>query len=86
MLSCKQASQLVSQSLERKLPLRERFALFLHLKVCDACTLFSRQIKLLRQAVQRIGRSVEQDTQIVLSDEARKRIADKLGSSPGRLL
>jgi len=86
MLSCKQASRLVSQSLERKLSYRDRFALFLHLTVCDACTLFSRQIKLLRQAVQRIGRNVEQDANTVLSDEARKRIADKLGSSPGHLL
>lgn len=81
MLSCKQASRLVSQSLERKLPYRERVALFLHLMVCDACTLFSRQLRLLRQAIQRIGRNVEQDTQIVLSDEARKRIADKLESN-----
>ncbi len=81
MLNCKQASQLVSQSLERKLPLRERFALFVHLRVCDACTLFSRQLKLLRQAMQRIGRDVEQDTNIVLSDEARKRIANKLESN-----
>jgi len=81
MLSCKQASRLVSQSLERKLPYQERFALFLHLRVCDACTLFSRQLRVLRQAVQRIGRNVEQDTQIVLSEEARKRIADRLDSN-----
>ena len=81
MLSCKQASQLVSQSLERKLSYRQRFALFLHLMMCDACKLFSRQLRLLRQAMQRIGRNVEQDTQIVLSGEARKRIANKLESS-----
>jgi hypothetical protein len=81
MLSCKQASRLVSQSLERKLPYRERFALFLHLRVCDACKLFFRQLRLLRQAMQRLGRNVEQDTQIVLSDEARKRIANKLESN-----
>ncbi|HLD09974.1 MAG TPA: zf-HC2 domain-containing protein [Methylophilaceae bacterium] len=81
MLSCKQASQLVSQSLERRLTYRERFGLSLHLMMCDACKLFSRQLRLLRQAMQRIGRNVEQDTQIVLSGEARKRIANKLESS-----
>jgi hypothetical protein len=81
MLNCKQASQLVSQSMEHKLSYRNRFALFLHLRVCDACTLFSRQLKLLRQAVQRIGRDVEQDENIVLSDEAKKRIATKLESN-----
>lgn len=81
MLSCKQASRLVSQSLERKLTYRERFGLSLHLMMCDACKLFSRQLRLLRQAMQRIGRNVEQDTQTVLSDEARKRIAIKLESN-----
>lgn len=81
MLSCKQVSRLVSQSLERKLTYRERFGLSLHLMMCDACKLFSRQLRLLRQAMQRIGRNVEQDTQTVLSDEARKRIAIKLESN-----
>ncbi len=81
MLSCKQVSQLASQSMERKLSYRERFALFLHLMVCDACTLFVGQLKLLRQAMQRVGKNVEQDTQIVLPAEARKRIASKLESN-----
>ena len=81
MLSCKQVSRLVSQSLERKLIYRERFGLSLHLMLCDACKLFSRQLGLLRQAIRRITANVEQDTQITLSDEARKRIANKLESS-----
>ena len=81
MLSCKQASRLVSQSLECKLTFRERFGLSLHLMMCDACKLFSRQLGLLRQAIKRIAANVEQDTQITLSDEARKRIANKLESS-----
>lgn len=81
MLSCKQVSQLVSQSSERKLTYRERFGLSLHLMLCDACKFFVRQLRLLRQAIQRIAANVEQDTQITLSDEARKRIADKLESN-----
>jgi Putative zinc-finger len=81
MLNCKQVSRLASQSMERKLSYRERFALFLHLMVCDACTLFVGQLKLLRQAMQRVGKNVEQDTQIMLSAEARERIASKLESN-----
>jgi hypothetical protein len=53
-LSCKEASRLLSQSMDRELTLGEQARLRLHLTLCDACRNFSRQLKVLRQAVARL--------------------------------
>ncbi|HEX2197226.1 MAG TPA: zf-HC2 domain-containing protein [Burkholderiales bacterium] len=55
MLSCRQAAQLVSQGLDRKLGRWERFRLRLHLAICSGCTHFSRQAAFLRQAMKRLA-------------------------------
>lgn len=78
MLSCKQASRLLSQSLDRRLTWRERSALRLHLTICDVCRRFGRQLLLLRQATKRMISQTEQDEQLQLSQEAKARIANAL--------
>jgi hypothetical protein len=55
MLSCKQAAQLASQGLDRKLGPWERFTLRLHLAICDGCSHFSRQAAFLRKAMKRLA-------------------------------
>jgi len=52
-VSCKEASLLLSEAEDRRLSLLERVKLRLHLSVCDACTRFSQQIAFLRKAMQR---------------------------------
>lgn len=47
MLSCKQASRLASEALDRRLPLRSRIGLRMHLLVCSACRTVSRQMQAL---------------------------------------
>ena len=54
-LSCKEASHLASQGLDRRLGFGERVALRLHLAICDGCTQFTRQIAFLRKAVRELG-------------------------------
>lgn len=54
MMSCRQASELVSQGLDRKLGAGQRFALGLHLGICRSCARFNRQLELLRRALQRL--------------------------------
>lgn len=76
MLDCRHASQLLSQAMDRRLSLHERLGLRLHLMLCDACTQFSRQLGMLREALRRLGRRVENDENLVLSQEARARIAE----------
>ena len=51
-LTCKEASGLLSEGEDRALGLGERLKLRVHLAICDACTNFSRQVALLRRAVQ----------------------------------
>jgi predicted anti-sigma-YlaC factor YlaD len=74
MLSCKEASRLVSQAQDRRLGWRERLALRLHLAFCDACREFSRQVAWLRQTLRHFARRAEQDEKVKLSPEAAARI------------
>jgi hypothetical protein len=50
MLSCKDASMLMSQALDRRLSLQERISLRLHLAICEGCRRFERQMVFLRAA------------------------------------
>ena len=52
-LSCKRASQMVSQSFDRRLGLMERFRLHVHLSICQVCRNFSSQMAFLRRAARR---------------------------------
>lgn len=54
MLSCKQATELMSQSQDQRLGLRERFALRMHLLMCLGCRNFDRQLVFLRRAADRL--------------------------------
>jgi predicted anti-sigma-YlaC factor YlaD len=55
MLSCKEASRLVSQRLDRKLGFGERVMLRVHLSICDGCTNFRDQVAYLRKAMSRLA-------------------------------
>lgn len=48
--SCKQAARLVSIAFERRLTVRENVTMHIHLWMCRTCTLYGRQISLLRRA------------------------------------
>ena len=54
MLSCKEASRLTSEALDRKLGITERLALRFHLMLCSACTRVDKQLKFLRRAIAEI--------------------------------
>lgn len=53
LVSCKEASRLLSQREERTLALADRIKLRLHLSVCVACTRFARQLVVIRRAMAR---------------------------------
>ena len=53
MLSCTEATRLLSQAQDRPLSLGERVKLRLHLLVCTACTRFARQLAFMRTALSR---------------------------------
>lgn len=66
LFNCKQAHQIVSEGLDRDLSFSERARLKLHLSICDSCTNFYGQMRLLRQAMHNL--TLNQDN----SDENRK--------------
>ena len=80
MLSCKQSSQLLSQSLDRKLLRRELIALRLHLMLCSMCRRFGQQVAGIRLLVRRSRQQIEQDEAVTLPTEAKQRIARALES------
>ena len=51
MLSCRQATRLISQSLEEPLPFRRRMGLKFHLLMCRFCSRYQRQMILIREAM-----------------------------------
>lgn len=75
MLTCKHASQLISQSLDRRLTMRERWSLKLHLLICRFCRRFSDQLMQLKLEVRQQIIAVENDENMKLSQSARKKIA-----------
>ena len=83
MLSCKEVSIKVSESLDRKLTLRERLNVKLHLLMCQACQRMVRQMTLLRAVARRLtsAEALPDTMQETLSPEARQRILHGLQSA-----
>jgi len=79
MLTCKDVSKLVSDSLDRTLPLRQRIAVRLHLMMCRMCRAYQKQTLLLRNAVKTYARSLDkQDPSEHLPEDAAQRIKEAL--------
>ena len=74
MLTCKQASQFISASLDRPLTLRERLTLKLHLLICKYCKRFSQQVSAMRVALRTMVSSIENDNSITMPSLAKDRI------------
>ncbi len=53
MLSCRQATRLMSEAQDRKLGLAEKMSLELHLAMCKGCTNYRAQVSFLRDACRR---------------------------------
>jgi len=51
MMSCKRATELTSQALDRQLSLPERLALGFHILICDGCRNTRNHFLFLREAV-----------------------------------
>jgi hypothetical protein len=84
MLSCKDVTRLVSESMDRSLPLGKRIGVRLHLLICEFCARYERQLLLIRETVRHLAATVEAPGESfgeTLSEEARERIG-KLIKNP----
>ena len=79
--ACKQTVEIISQSMERPLSVRERVLLKLHLWVCMWCLWYMEHLQLMRDAL-RVQETENDDRDVStttrLSDEARERIRRSL--------
>lgn len=82
MFNCKEVSRRVSESMDHKLPLYQRFLIRIHLLMCKYCTRFRRQIFILRDLCR--SRSIDEnsiDTSVFLQPGARERIRQAMKPS-----
>jgi len=78
--TCQQTVEKISQSMERKLTLRERIDLKLHLWICAWCQWYLEHLQIIREAARAKG-AESPDLESMspsLSSEARERIKRKL--------
>ena len=77
MLSCKDVTRLLSESMDRSLPLGKRIGVRLHLLICKFCARYMRQLLLIRETAMRLAATVGAPGESfgdTLSEEARERI------------
>ncbi|HZT59107.1 MAG TPA: hypothetical protein VFA21_10815 [Pyrinomonadaceae bacterium] len=80
--TCRQTVELISQSLERPLTLRERVATRIHLWVCIWCVRYLEQLQLMRDTLGARSKQVSDDASPdgdSLSAQARERMKRALG-------
>ncbi|WP_455429558.1 anti-sigma factor family protein [Neorhodopirellula lusitana] len=74
MLTCKEITQLVSESLDRPLPLRKRVSVWMHLSMCRLCSAFRRDQLVLKE---RISDELERASREKMSEEVKLSAAAK---------
>ena len=83
MMSCKEVSRLLSESIERKLSFRERIGLWFHLSMCKLCKGFSKDLQRLREEARRHAEDVDNEvrgSEAALTSEGRERMKRVLES------
>jgi hypothetical protein len=85
MLTCKDASHLMSQSYDRRLGLMEKSGLHFHLLICKSCQLAYSQLDFLHRLCKRIAAQPDDviSMQPGLSAEAQERIVKELRRKQG---
>jgi len=83
MLSCKDVTRLLSESMDRSLPLGKRVGVRFHLLICKFCARYERQLLLIRETVRRLVAAEDRPGESpgeTLSAEARERIRKALAT------
>ena len=82
MFRCRDVPELISLSMDTPLPLCRRLGVRVHLLVCRYCSLFRRQLAVLRRLSRDAGDDLPETQQLEnLSAEARTRIKERLRSA-----
>jgi hypothetical protein len=78
--ACKEVTRMASEAMERKLPLRQRLEMKLHLLICTLCRRYVKQLQFMHDAVQQHAAQIEngEAPPAVLSHGARERMKQRL--------
>jgi hypothetical protein len=83
MLSCKDVTRLLSESMDRSLPIGKRVGVRLHLLICTFCARYKRQLLLIRETARRFAAIDDARGSLAgesLSEEAKERIRSSLAT------
>jgi len=76
---CKDVSDLISRSMDEKLPLKIRMGIKFHLMMCHLCLNYKNQLNLIRKAVLKLDDDKSIGNEITpLPDQARQKIKNHL--------
>jgi len=81
MLSCKDVTRLISESMDRSLPIGKRVGVRFHLLICKFCARYERQLLLIRDTVRPLAAMEDTYGSLIgarLSEEAKERIRSSL--------
>jgi hypothetical protein len=84
LMNCRQVTQLVSQSMDAKLPLYRRLAVRFHLLYCVWCRRYVAQLKFLRKAAKGLAETTDASSPKLSAeskDQMRKRLEEALKNS-----
>lgn len=82
MFNCRKVTQMVSEAMDRKLPLYQRAMIRTHLLMCKYCARFRDQLQVIRELSRRQKTDDSTlDPSAVLPTEARERIKETIKSS-----
>jgi len=85
MLNCRQATRLISQSLDAKLPWHRRLAMKVHLLYCVWCRRYAAQLKFLRRATRELPSEAADAAPQKLSSEEKEQMNSRLQESVKKL-
>ena len=78
MLNCRQATRLISQSMDTELPWHRRLAMRVHLLYCVWCRRYAAQLKFLRSAAKQLPSEGSVSASQKLSEEAKQQMRERL--------
>jgi len=75
MLTCREATQLVSEAMDHKLPLSRTFELKMHMFMCKFCSRFKKQVLSIRHVIQENAHLMDDDVvQDALSPDVKEHL------------
>lgn len=78
MPSCRDISELISQAMDRRLPLRKRLSIRLHVSMCGFCRRYEKQLHLLRHGFTCYADPDQNQAEKPLSPEAKAKLEKAL--------